>query len=85
MAFNNVGSLIYLAPGQQTRWWYSFGADRGFQHAAADVKTPNSGGAHIADQQTKAKYNDGSATYWVTIINQGPGGAWHNLQGGGAA
>jgi hypothetical protein len=85
MAFNNFGNLVYLAPGQSTRWWYRYASDPGFQHAGADVKTPNSGGQHIANDQTKAKYNDGSATFWVTITNRGPGGAWHNLQGGGAA
>ncbi|MEU5850912.1 hypothetical protein [Saccharopolyspora shandongensis] len=84
MAFSNVGNLVYLAPGQSTRWWYSFGQDKGFQQAGADVKTPNAGGQHVSDEQAKAKYNDGTATYWVLIKNVGPGGAWHNLQGGGA-
>jgi hypothetical protein len=86
MSFNDVGPVTYLAPGKATRWWYRRpnGDDFGFQHAAADVKTPNAGGEHVAYDQTKAKYSNGGATYWVTIKNNGPGGAWHNLQGGGA-
>jgi hypothetical protein len=85
VAFNNVGALTYLAPGHQTGWSYSFGGDHGFQHAGADVKTPNAGAHHLADRQAKEKDNNGMTSYFVTITNQGPGGAWHNLQGGGAS
>jgi hypothetical protein len=85
VSFNNVGSLTFLAPGQQTVWNYSYASDQGFQHAGADVKTPNSGAHHLADLQAKEKDNNGATAYFVRITNQGPGGAWHNLQGGGAA
>ncbi|QJD88713.1 hypothetical protein HH213_00440 [Duganella dendranthematis] len=83
MAFNNVGPLTFLAPGQAVTWSYTYGGDRGTQFASADVKTPNQGAVHLADQQRKAKDNNGNATYFVTIHNQGVGGCFHNLQGGG--
>jgi hypothetical protein len=51
--------------------------------ATADMKTPNQGAVHLADNQRKKKDNNGVATYYVHIVNQGPGGCWHNLQGGG--
>jgi hypothetical protein len=84
MAFNNVGPLISLNPGADFWWWYSYGGgDQGTQFASADIKTPNSGAVHLADQQRKTKDNNGNATYFVHITNQGPGVAFHNLQGGG--
>jgi hypothetical protein len=83
MSFNNAGPLTFLAPGQSAAWSYTFGGDRGTQFASADVKTPNQGGVHLADQQRKLKNNNGNAAYFVRITNQGPGGCFHNLQGGG--
>jgi hypothetical protein len=83
MAFNNVGALTFLAQGQTASWNYSYPADHGTQFASADVKTPNQGAVHLADQQRKRKDNNGNAAYFVNITNQGPGGAFHNLQGGG--
>jgi hypothetical protein len=83
MAFNNVGPLTFLAPGQTAFWSYTYGADHGTQFASADVKTPNQGAVHLADQQRKRKDNNGNATYFVAIHNQGVGGCFHNLQGGG--
>jgi hypothetical protein len=83
MAFNNTGPLTFLAQGQSAFWRYSFGGDRGTQFASADVKTPNQGAMHMADQQAKEKDNNGNTTYFVRITNQGPGSCFHNLQGGG--
>jgi hypothetical protein len=83
MAFENVGPLTFLAPGQTAGWWFSYGADHGTQFATADIKIPNQGAVHLADQQRKRKDNNGNATYFVNITNQGPGGCFHNLQGGG--
>lgn len=83
MAFNNLGNPVYLSPGQSAYWSYWWGGDRGTQFASADVKLFNQGGNHLADQQTKKKDNNGNATYGVRITNQGPGGCFHNLQGGG--
>jgi hypothetical protein len=83
MAFNNVGPLTFLSPGQTAFWSYSYGDDHGTQFASADVKTPNLGAVHLADQQRKRKDNNGVATYFVDIHNQGAGGCFHNLQGGG--
>lgn len=37
----------------------------------------------MADQQRKQKNNDGGTTYFVDIHNNGVGGCFHNLQGGG--
>jgi hypothetical protein len=83
MAFNNVGPLVFLAPGETAYWWYSYGDDHGTQFASADVKIPNLGAVHLADNQRKRKDNDGVATYYVDIRNLGVGGCFHNLQGGG--
>jgi hypothetical protein len=84
MAFNNFGPLTSLAPGQSAWWWHNLdGGDQGTQFASADIKIPNLGGVHLADQQRKVKNNNGDATYFVTITNQGPGSCFHNLQGGG--
>ena len=83
MAFNNVGGIVYLAAGQSAWWSYWFGGDRGTQFASADIKIPNQGAIHLADDQRKKKDNNGNATYFVRITNQGPGGCFHNLQGGG--
>ncbi len=85
MAFNNLGPLTFLAPGGEAWWWYvrNGGDDFGTQFATADVKTPNQGGVHLADLQRKEKDNNGHTTYFVRITNQGPGGSFHNLQGGG--
>jgi hypothetical protein len=83
MAFNNVGAIVNLAQGQSAFWNYSFPGDRGTQFASADIKIPNSGAVHLADNQRKVKLNNGNATYFVRITNQGPGSCFHNLQGGG--
>jgi hypothetical protein len=85
MSFNNLGPLTSLNPGQEAWWWYTRGGDKGTQMATADVKTPNSGAVHLADQQRKEKDNSGNATYFVRITNQGPGVCFHNLEGGGVA
>lgn len=86
MAFNNVGPLTFLSAGGSAYWWYNRGSgDAGTQFASADIKTPNGGAVHIASDQEKKLDNGGQATYYVTITNNGPGGAWHNLQGGGMA
>ena len=83
MAFNNLGPLTFLNAGQSTTWHFSYGDDHGSQFGTADIKAPNNGGVHLADQQRKVLANNGVATYFVRITNQGPGGAFHNLQGGG--
>jgi hypothetical protein len=83
MAFNNVGPLVYLAPGWTATWSYTYGDDHGTQFASADVKSPNLGAIHLAHQQRKSKDNAGNAMYYVDILNQGFGGCFHNLQGGG--
>lgn len=83
MAFNNVGPLTTIAPGATHRWWYTFGGDRGFQHAGGDLKTP--GGDLIAFDQSKKMENNGSITYFVSIRNIGSVPALYNLQGGGAS
>jgi hypothetical protein len=83
MGFNNVGSIANLNPGEEAWWWYTVGGNPGAQYASADIKTPNLGGVHLADQQQKMVDNNGNATYFVRITNQGPGSAFHNLQGGG--
>lgn len=84
MAFVNLGPLTSLNPGGEAWWWYTLGpGDHGTEQATADIKTPNAGAVHLADQQRKKLENNGNATYYVRITNQGPGVCWHNLQGGG--
>ena len=83
MSFTNVGPLTFLATGQTAFWSYSYPGDRGTQFASADVKAPNQGAVHVADEQGKRKENNGNATYFVQIHNRGTGSAFHNLQGGG--
>jgi|GEM_PF-772139 len=89
MAFNNLGSLTFLNEGGDAWWWFSFGGDRGTQLATADIKLHNGDGrgpaVHLADNFRKQLDGNGNATYFVHIVNQGPGPAWHNLQGGGMA
>jgi hypothetical protein len=85
MAFNNVGPVTYLAPGQSAYWSYSYGGDNGFQAAGADVKQYNNGARHNASDQGKSIDNSGNVQYYVTITNVGGMGAYHNLQGGGAS
>jgi hypothetical protein len=38
MAFKNVGSIVFLAPGATATWNYSYGMDMGPQFACADIK-----------------------------------------------
>ena len=83
MSLNNFGTPVFLAEGANTVWTISFTGDPGSQFFTADIKIPNQGAVHWADQQKKRKDNNGNATYSVVITNQGPGGCFHNLQGGG--
>jgi hypothetical protein len=84
MAFNNLGAVTYLGPGQSAYWWYDRGGgDFGTQLATADVKIPSAGPRHNASDEGKAKFNSGYTQYYVTITNVGTAGCWHNLQGGG--
>jgi hypothetical protein len=87
LGFNNLGSPVFLVPGGDVTWRYTFGGDQGTQMAAADIKLPNGDGikpaVHLADCQRKQLDKVGNATYFVNIVNLGPGNAIHNLQGGG--
>jgi hypothetical protein len=87
MAFKNIGPVTFLTPGSTAFWIYSFSKDMGPQFACADIKL----GGHVqraspvflADQQRKQLQQNGNATYFVSITNEGPNGGMHNLQGGG--
>jgi hypothetical protein len=84
MSFSNVGPLTSLNPGDEAWWWYTLDSgNQGSESATADIKTPNAGAVHLADQQRKRLDNNNNATYFVRITNQGPGVCWHNLEGGG--
>jgi hypothetical protein len=89
MAFNNVGPLTYITGGATHYWWYDRGGgDAGFQHAGAEMRTPNAGPPRLnALDQGKAKWNNGYTQYYVTIQNVSPAATncWYNLQGGGAS
>ncbi len=88
MAFDNVGTLTYITGGGTHYWWYDRGGgDAGFQHAAAEIRTPNAGPPRLnAFDQGKAKWNNGYTQYYVTIQNVSGASTncWYNLQGGGA-
>jgi hypothetical protein len=83
MAWRNAGGIVFLAAGQSAGWSYGWGDDHGPQVASADIKTPNQGAIHLSDNQRQMMDNNRRATYFVRITNQGPGGCFHNLQGGG--
>jgi|GEM_PF-1089852 len=84
MSFSNVGPITTIAAGATQRWWYTRnnGADFGFQHAAADIKTP--GAELISFDQSKKMENNGAFTYHVSIRNIGGVPCLYNIQGGGA-
>ncbi len=71
-----------ITPGTSQRWFYSFGgADRGAQYVMANPLNP--GGLLLTDDQSKARNNDGTVTYFVTVRNIGGLTTNFNLQGGG--
>jgi hypothetical protein len=77
-----TGLFGTLAPGQSTRWNYSFaGEDRGAQLALPHPLNP--GGTLQANDQTKGRNSDGTITYYVTVRNIGSFTTNYNLQGGG--
>jgi hypothetical protein len=87
MAFKNVGSIVFFAPGATATWNSSYGMDMGPQFACADIKIMGRGGAPTpvfrADNQCKQLQRSGNATYYVNITNESAHGGYHNLQGGG--
>jgi hypothetical protein len=84
VAFNNIGPVVTLAPGEAVRWDYDFNlADAGAQFAAPDVKT--GGGRLTAFNQAKRRTASGGVIYSVDIRNDGNGVVRYNLQGGGFA
>jgi hypothetical protein len=85
VAFSNLGPVTSIGPGQTQRWFYVRNgvADFGFQHAAADIKTPNC--ELLAFDQSKILNANGTVTYFVSIRNTNSQLAClYNLQGGGA-
>jgi hypothetical protein len=92
MAFKNIGSIVFLAPGATATWNYSYGTDMGPQFACADIKFLGHGGGgpnptpspiFRAHNQCKQLQRSGNATYFVSITNESAFGGFHNLQGGG--
>ncbi len=81
MAFRNLFSPVWLAPGASHYWWYTFHDNRGLQIATADMKTPDA--QCISSEFGERIGGDGAATYYVTIHNNGPMWVYYNLQGGG--
>jgi hypothetical protein len=79
VAFNNIGPVVTLAPGEAVRWDYDFNlADAGAQFAAPDVKT--GGGRLTAFNQAKRRTAKGGVIYSVDIRNDGRGAIRYNLQ-----
>ena len=90
MAFKNIGSVVFLAPGATATWTYSFSTDMGPQFACADIKfmgrprgPPQPSPVFRAHKQSKQQQRNGNATYYVNITNDSAYGGYHNLQGGG--
>jgi hypothetical protein len=72
VSFSNVGPLTFLDPGRTAFWNYTYGPDHGTQLATADIKTPDQGAVHLADQQRKVLDNNKNATYFVNITTKVP-------------
>jgi len=96
MAWNNIGAVVGLAPGQSAFWEYSWehGQDMGVQIAGPNYPTseiaPGLLGTLVASNQGKQldgfyQYGSGAmVTYVVTITNVSTTEfGYHNLQGGG--
>ncbi len=81
MAFNNLGTPTWLAPGKSIFWWYTFGDNRGAQYAMANCKSPD--GDMQTLQQGDELQDNGSVKYFVSFTNNGPEPCFHNLNGGG--
>lgn len=83
-AFNNVGAITTLSPGQSVGWNYFYPGnfDHGPVMATADIKPSEVAVIHLADRQMKQKFLDETAMYFVTITNEGSAPGFHNLQGG---
>lgn len=81
MAFNNALTPTRVNAGATIGWWYSWGDNHGAQYAMANCKSPD------AQMQTTAEMDqlndDGSVTYFVNFLNNGPEPCFHNLNGGG--
>jgi len=81
MAFNNVGNPVWVNPGATVGWWYGWGDNHGAQYAMANCLSPD------GQMQTTAEMDqlndDGSVTYFVNFLNNGPEPCFHNINGGG--
>jgi hypothetical protein len=89
MSFNNIGPMVYLAPGQSVTWNYSWtnGQDMGLQLAGPNTfPDPADLGTVVASNQGKIIQGFNNVAYVVTITNISQEyGAVHNLQGGGVS
>ena len=81
MSFNDLGSPVWAAPGEDVYWWYTFYDDRGAQYAMANCKTPDA--QMVTTVQAERREDDGHVTYYVNFHNNGPQPCFHNLNGGG--
>lgn len=96
MAWNNIGPIFELMPGQSATWTYSFenGQDMGLQLAGPNyplsVIYPGDLGVIVTSNQGKSLLgitaNGGAmVNYQVTVTNLGNEVGSHNLQGGGVS
>ena len=81
MAFNNLGTPVWIAPGGTQDWWYTWHDDRGAQVATAHVI--DLGQVVQAVAQGEERDARGFVVYSVRFTNEGPYGCSYNLQGGG--
>lgn len=96
MAWNNVGPIFDLLPGQSAVWTYSFagGQDMGLQLAGPNYPTsivsPGDLATIVTSNQGKSLLgfagNGGAmVNYQVTVTNVSSADGFHNLQGGGVS
>jgi hypothetical protein len=89
MAWQNVGPLVFLDPGQSVTWEYAFagGADHGLQLAGPDLSpAPALLGTVVVSNQGIRINGFNNVTYVLTTTEvTSDEGAAFNLQGGGVA
>lgn len=80
--FDNALGAAILNPGGTFNWWFSWGDDRHVQIGGPNILAPQNGARHTYFNLGKS-LSGTSATYFVSVRNDGGVQAVHNLEGGG--
>jgi hypothetical protein len=83
MAFNNLGTPVWVDSGADIFWWYLSNTQLGAQYAMANCLTAE--GQMTTTSQGTQLNEDGSSLYHVLFHNYGPQPCFHNLNGGGVS